>query len=74
MPQHCQAVYCHLTHLSSASLLKMVVTQLGETPRRGKERLYRIPKRRSLEDVFEEGVWQVIEVLRTGTSQTTEVG
>lgn len=40
LPQHCQAVYCHLTHLSSASLLKMVVTQLGETPRRGKERLY----------------------------------
>ena len=40
MPQHCQAVYCHLTHLSAASLLKMVVTQLGETPRRGKERTY----------------------------------
>jgi general secretion pathway protein A len=41
LPSHrCQAVYCHLTHLSSTSLLKMVVTQLGETPRRGKERLY----------------------------------
>jgi len=40
LPQHCQAQYCHLTHLSSASLLKMVVTQLGETPRRGKERIY----------------------------------
>ncbi|HIQ23031.1 MAG TPA: hypothetical protein EYH34_17535 [Planctomycetes bacterium] len=40
MPQRCEAVYCHLTHLSSASLLKMVVTRLGETPRRGKERTY----------------------------------
>lgn len=40
LPQHCQAIYCHLTHLPSAGLLKMVVTTLGETPRRGKERLY----------------------------------
>ena len=39
-PQQCQALYCHLTHLPSAGLLKMVVAQLGETPRRGKERLY----------------------------------
>lgn len=37
---HCQAVYCHLTHLPSSGMLKMVVTQLGETPRRGKDRLY----------------------------------
>ena len=40
MPQHCQALYCHLSHLPSAGLLKLVVTQLGETPRRGKERIY----------------------------------
>jgi general secretion pathway protein A len=40
LPQHCQAVYCHLTHLPSAGLLKLVVTQLGEQARRGKERIY----------------------------------
>jgi general secretion pathway protein A len=40
LPQHCQALYCHLTHLPSVGLLKLVVTQLGETPRRGKERIY----------------------------------
>ncbi len=40
LPQHCQAQYCHLSHLPSTGLLKLVVTQLGETPRRGKERLY----------------------------------
>lgn len=39
-PQHCQACYCHLSHLPSSGLLKLVVTQLGESPRRGKERLY----------------------------------
>ena len=38
--QHCQALYCHLSHLPSAGLLKLVVTQLGESPRRGKERIY----------------------------------
>ena len=37
---HCETVYCHLTQLSSAGLLKTVATGLGETPRRGKERLY----------------------------------
>jgi general secretion pathway protein A len=36
----CESVYCHLTQLSSAGLLKTVATGLGETPRRGKERLY----------------------------------
>ena len=40
LPQRCQALYCHLSHLPSAGLLKLVVTQLGETPRRGKERIY----------------------------------
>jgi len=40
LPQHCQALYCHLSHLSATGLLKLVVTQLGETPRRGKERIY----------------------------------
>ena len=39
-PQQCQAVYCHLTHLPSSGMLKMVVAQLGEAPRRGKERIY----------------------------------
>lgn len=39
-PQQCETVYCHLTHLPSAGLLKMIVNQLGEVPRRGKERLY----------------------------------
>lgn len=38
--QRSETVYCHLTQLSSSSLLKMVATNLGETPRRGKERLY----------------------------------
>jgi general secretion pathway protein A len=40
LPQPCETAYCHLTHLPPAGLLKMVATQLGETPRRGKERLY----------------------------------
>jgi general secretion pathway protein A len=40
LPQHCQALYCHFTHLTATGLLKLVVTQLGETPPRGKERLY----------------------------------
>lgn len=38
--QQCQAVYCHLTHLPSAGILKVIVTQLGEVPRRGKDRTY----------------------------------
>ena len=38
-PQH-QPVYLHLTRLPSSALLKLVVTQLGEVPRRGKERLF----------------------------------
>jgi general secretion pathway protein A len=39
-PQHCEAVYCHLTHLPGSGLLRAVLNQLGEAPRRGKERLY----------------------------------
>jgi general secretion pathway protein A len=39
--QQCEAIYCHLTHLPSASLLKLVVTQLGEVPRFGKDRVYK---------------------------------
>lgn len=39
-PQRCETVYCHLTHLPSAGLLKVVATQLGEPPRRGKDRLF----------------------------------
>jgi general secretion pathway protein A len=39
-PQHCQALYCHFSQLPSTGLLKLIVAQLGETPRRGKERIY----------------------------------
>lgn len=35
-----QAVYLHLTHLPAAGLLKLLVSRLGETPRRGKEKLF----------------------------------
>jgi general secretion pathway protein A len=38
--QQCETVYCHLTQLPSAGLLKLVATQLGESPRRGKDRVY----------------------------------
>ena len=33
LPQRCEAVYCHLTHLPSAGLLKVLVSQMGEVPR-----------------------------------------
>lgn len=39
-PQQCEVVYCHLAHLPAAGLLKLVATQLGEPPRRGKDRIY----------------------------------
>ena len=39
-PQQCETVYCHLTHLPSAGLMKLIATQLGEPPRRGKDRVY----------------------------------
>jgi general secretion pathway protein A len=39
-PQQCEPVYCHLAHLPSAGLLKLIATELGETPRRGKDRVY----------------------------------
>ncbi len=38
--QQCESIYCHLTHLNSIGLLKTIVSKIGETPRRGKERLY----------------------------------
>lgn len=38
--QQCEAVYCHLTHLNSTGLLRMILGRLGEVPRRGKERLF----------------------------------
>ena len=38
--QQCESVYCHLTHLTSVGLLKLLVSQMGEVPRRGKERLF----------------------------------
>jgi general secretion pathway protein A len=36
----CEVVYCHLTHLPSSGLLKLIATQLGEPSRRGKDRIY----------------------------------
>jgi len=39
-PQHCTPIYCHLAHLPSNGLLKVVLGQLGEIPRRGKDKLY----------------------------------
>jgi len=38
--QQCESVYCHLTHLKSTGMLKMILSRLGEVPRRGKERLF----------------------------------
>ena len=35
-----EPVYLHLTHLPAAGLLKLLVTKLGEVPRRGKDRLF----------------------------------
>lgn len=35
-----KAIYLHLTHLPSSGLLKMLVTKLGEAPKRGKDRLF----------------------------------
>jgi general secretion pathway protein A len=37
--QQCEAVYCHLAHLPSTGLMKLVAAQLGEPPRRGKDRV-----------------------------------
>ena len=39
-PQTCQAIYCHLSHLPAGGLLKFVLAQLGEVPKRGKDKLY----------------------------------
>jgi general secretion pathway protein A len=39
-PQQCEAVYCHLTHLPASGVLKLVVSQLGDVARRGRERIY----------------------------------
>ena len=39
-PRVCEPLYCHLAHLPSNGLLKLILTQLGEVPRRGKDRLY----------------------------------
>ena len=35
-----QPVYLHLTHLPAAGMLKLLVSKLGEVPRRGKDRLF----------------------------------
>ena len=34
-------IYMHLTHLNAASLLRLIVTELGEQPRLGKDRLFK---------------------------------
>lgn len=39
-PQICQTIYCHLAHLPANGLLKQVLGQLGEVPKRGKDKLY----------------------------------
>ena len=39
-PQHCETIYCHLTHLPASGLLKLVLSSLGEVPKRGKDKLY----------------------------------
>jgi general secretion pathway protein A len=39
-PQICQTIYCHLAHLPANGLLKLVLSQLGEVPKRGKDKLY----------------------------------
>ncbi len=39
-PQHCTPIYCHLAHLPSNGLPMVVLTQLGEIPRRGNDKLY----------------------------------
>lgn len=33
-------VYVHLTHINANALLRLIVTELGEAPRRGKDRLF----------------------------------
>jgi general secretion pathway protein A len=38
--QRYETVYCHFTHLNATGLLRTIITQLGEHPRRGKERLF----------------------------------
>lgn len=40
LPPKCEAVYCHLSQLNSAGILKTIISRMGETPRRGKERIY----------------------------------
>ncbi len=39
-PQVCDPQYCHLAQLPGSSLLKLIVTLLGEVPKFGKDRLY----------------------------------
>lgn len=39
-PQVCQTIYCHLAHLPANGLLKLILGQLGEVPKRGKDKLY----------------------------------
>ena len=36
----CDPQYCHLAQLPGSSLLKFIVTLLGEVPKFGKDRLY----------------------------------
>lgn len=39
-PRVCNPQYCHLAQLPGSSLLKLIVTLLGEVPKFGKDRLY----------------------------------
>lgn len=39
-PQHCLPIYCHLAQLPSNGLLKVILSSLGEVPKRGKDKLY----------------------------------
>ena len=39
-PRVCEILYCHLASLPSNGLLKLILTRLGEVPRRGKDRLF----------------------------------
>lgn len=39
-PQQCLPVYCHLAQLPSNGLLKLVLSLLGENPKRGKDKIF----------------------------------
>lgn len=61
----CQPIYLHLTHLPSNGLLKLLVTAPGETPTRGKDRLFAQIVQRALYPRFA----RVVPVRVYGTPQ-----